>query len=158
MLSFVAVLHQIWIKRAHRGKMDPAQQATLVAGRGLAGNADWGRTRQVTLIDLERWHELMDLLRSDIETSARRANLVVDSLDFLDSRGKTLRIGGARLVIRGETRPCERMDEALPGLRAAMRERWGGGVFAEVVEGGEIAVGDAVEWDYASVKTPPAST
>jgi len=38
------------------------------------------------------------------------------------------------------------MEEALPGLETAMRERWGGGVFAEVVEGGEISVGDAVSF------------
>jgi MOSC domain-containing protein YiiM len=39
------------------------------------------------------------------------------------------------------------MDEALPGLRQAMRIDWGGGVFAEVLDDGEIAVGDPVEWD-----------
>lgn len=142
----MAVLHQIWIKRAHRGLMDPAVRATLIAGRGIVGNADQGGRRQVTLIDLERWHELMDRLGADLETSARRANLVIDSLDMFDSRDKTLRIGTARLHILGETRPCERMDEALPGLRTAMRERWGGGAYAEIVEGGEISVGDAVEW------------
>jgi MOSC domain-containing protein YiiM len=146
-LELMAVLHAIWIKRAHRGKMDAATRALLVAGRGIAGNADQGGKRQVTLIDLERWNELMDRLGADLETGARRANLIIDSLDLFDSRGKTLRVGGTRLHILGETRPCERMDEALPGLPAAMRERWGGGAFAEVVEGGEIAVGDAVAWE-----------
>ena len=143
----MAVLHQIWIKRAHRGVMDPAVRATLVAGRGIEGNADQGGRRQVTLIDLERWHELMDRLGADLETGARRANLVIDSLDLFDSRGKTLRIGGVRLLVLGETRPCERMEEALPALKAAMREHWGGGAYAEVIEGGEISVGDVVMWE-----------
>ena len=143
----MAVLHQIWIKRAHHGKMDAAVRATLVAGRGISGNANQGGTRQVTLIDFERWHELMDRTGSELETSARRANLVVDSLDLFDARGKTLRIGAARLRILGETRPCERMDEALSGLQEAMGERWGGGAFAEVIEGGEISVGDEVAWE-----------
>ena len=126
--------------------MDAAVRATLVAGRGIAGNADQGGRRQVTLIDLERWRELMDRLGADLETGARRANLVIDSLDLFDSRGKTLRIGSARLHVLGETRPCERMEETFPGLQAAMRERWGGGAYAEVIEGGDISVGDAVEW------------
>ena len=143
----MARLHQIWIKRAHRGKMAAADRATLVAGRGLAGNVNQGGTRQLTLIHLERWRQLMDLVRADLDTSERRANLVVEGLDLFDSRGRTLRIGGARLLIGGETRPCERMDEAIPGLENAMRERWGGGVFAEVVEGGEISVGDEVTWE-----------
>lgn len=142
----MAVLHQIWIKRAHRGRMDATTRATLIAGQGLSGNADQGGMRQVTIIDLERWHELMDELGGDLEIGARRANLVIDSLDLFDSRGRTLRIGAAHLLIHGETRPCERMEGALPGLQRAMRERWGGGAYAEVIDGGDIAVGDAVEW------------
>jgi MOSC domain-containing protein YiiM len=126
--------------------MEPAVRATLIAGRGIVGNADQGGRRQVTLIDLQRWHELMDGLGADLETSARRANLVIDSLDLFDSRGNTLRIGSARLHVLGETRPCERMEEALPGLQRAMRERWGGGAYAEIIEGGEISVGDSVAW------------
>src|SRR5437762_2537548 len=90
--AVMAVLHQIWIKRAHRGKMDLAERATLVAGRGISGNADQGGKRQVTLIDRERWHELMDRGDANLEMNARRANLVIDSVDLFDSRGKTLRI------------------------------------------------------------------
>src|SRR5258705_3966786 len=142
----MAKLHQIWIKRAHRGKMDGADRATLIAGRGLAGDANQGGTRQVTLIDLDGWRQLMDTFGADLDTSARRANLVVEGLDLFDSQGRTLRIGTAGLFIRGETRPCERMDEVLPGLQNAMRERWGGGVFAEVLDGGKISVGDEVGW------------
>ena len=139
-------LHAIWVKRAHRGQMDAAAQATLVAGRGLAGNADQGGRRQVTVLDLERWQALMTGLGASLDASVRRANLVIDGLDLTESRGRTLRIGPARLLVHGETRPCERMDGALPGLQAAMRDTWAGGAFAEVIESGEIAVGDEVSW------------
>ena len=146
----MAVLHEIWIKRAHRGPMDRADRATLVAHRGIVGNADQGGRRQVTIVDLERWRELMDLFGADLEPSSRRANLVIDSLDLFDSRGKTLQVGVTRLRILGETRPCERMDDALHGLQYGMRERWGGGAYAEVIEGGEIAAGDPVDWTPAA--------
>jgi MOSC domain-containing protein YiiM len=39
------------------------------------------------------------------------------------------------------------MDEAHPGLQAVMQQPWAGGAFAEVVEGGEVAVGDEVGWE-----------
>src|SRR5262245_830874 len=144
----MAKLHQIWVKRAHRGVMDSTERAQLIAGRGIVGNANQGGTRQVTLIDLERWQELMDGLQTQLDTGARRANLVLEGIDLFDSRGRTLRIGPVRLRIRGETRPCERMEEALSGLQAAMRERWGGGAYAEVLTGGEIALGDEVSWEW----------
>lgn len=127
--------------------MDPARRATLVAGRGIAGNANQGGRRQVTLISAERWAELMRSLGADLNASARRANVVVSGIDLEGSRGRTLRIHECRLLVRGETRPCEQMDEALPGLQDAMRHRWAGGAYAEVVAGGDIAVGDPADWE-----------
>jgi len=38
------------------------------------------------------------------------------------------------------------MDEAAPGLQAALRPDWRGGVFAQVMVGGVIRVGDSVRW------------
>jgi MOSC domain-containing protein YiiM len=139
-------LEAIWLKRARRGKMDPVPAADLRAGKGLVGNADQGRKRQVTLISRERWDALMSQLQAFIEPSARRANLMVSGVSLEESGGRVLRIGACRVRIGGETRPCERMDEALPGLRNAMRHDWGGGVFGEVLDDGAIAVGDLVYW------------
>lgn len=139
-------LERIWIKRGKCGPMDPRTAAQLVAGLGLIDNANQGGKRQVTIIAAERWAELMQELGAQLDPTARRANLMISGLPLQDSRGRLLQIGGCRLRILGETRPCERMDEALPGLRACMQRNWGGGVFAEVLDSGEIAVGDAVSW------------
>ena len=139
-------LAAIWIKRMKRGPMDPAASAALVAKRGLVGNADQGRRRQVTLIEEEVWRSLMDRLGGDAHPSSRRANLMLRGIRLQSSRGRVLRIGGCRVRIGGHLTPCYIMDEIIPGLQAAMRPDWGGGAFAEVLDDAEIHVGDAVEW------------
>jgi MOSC domain-containing protein YiiM len=140
-------LEAIWIKRAHRGVMDEVSEATAIAGKGIAGSVDRSRRRQVTIIEREVWDRVMRELDGDAPPSSRRANLMVSGVRLADTRGRTLRVGGVRLAIGGETTPCERMDEALPGLREALRPGWGGGAFAQVLDDGVIAVGDSVTWE-----------
>jgi MOSC domain-containing protein YiiM len=137
-------LEAIWIKRAHHGRMDPVDHASLVPGRGIEGNADQGGWRQVTVIARETWERLMESLGGSIDPSARRANLLVSGIALRDVRRRILQVGDCRIQLMGETRPCERMDEALPGLRDAMRTDWGGGAFGYIVDGGVINVGDEV--------------
>lgn len=139
-------LEQIWVKRAHRGPMDPARDAVLETGKGLVGSANYDGRRHVTIISVERWVEVMALLRADIDPSLRRANLLVSGVDLLESRDRVLRVGSCLVRVGGETRPCERMEEAYAGLQEAMRSRWGGGAWAQVEYGGAIRVGDDVDW------------
>jgi MOSC domain-containing protein YiiM len=138
-------LEAIWLKRAHRGKMDPVDRATAIAGKGLSGDVNTSRRRQVTIIEREAWDAMMAELEGDASPVGRRANLMVSGVPLHDTRGKILRVGEVRLLIGGETTPCERMDEYLPGLRAAMKPRWRGGVFAQVLDDGVITVGDSVQ-------------
>ena len=124
--------------------MDGVSSATLVAGKGILGNANQGGKRQVTLFEQEVWDHLMQQLGGSQPPSARRANLMVSSVRLARSEGVILRIASSRIRILGEARPCRRMDEAVEGLKRAMEKDWFGGVYGEVLEGGHIAVGDPV--------------
>jgi MOSC domain-containing protein YiiM len=142
----MARLEAIWIKCARRGKMDSVKTAELVAGKGVVGNANQGGRRQVTIIEKEVWEQRTAAVGAQLDPSARRANLMISGLPLVKTRGKTLRIGECILEIAGETKPCERMEEAATGLRQSMYADWGGGAFAMVVKGGTINVGDDVEF------------
>jgi MOSC domain-containing protein YiiM len=139
-------LEAIWIKRAHRGPMDAVQDAQLDVERGLVGSADRSRRRQVTLMEAEQWARLMPELGADIDPAARRANMLLSGVSLYETRGRVLQIGRVQLAIDGETTPCERMDEALPGLQMAMKSLWAGGAFAQVLVGGVVRAGDPVLW------------
>lgn len=136
----------IWLKRFKRGPMDPVLFAEAVEGRGLAGNANQGGKRQITIIDEARWKEACDEVGAGVDPSARRANVMLRGIDLENTRGQLLRIGPMVVRIYNETRPCERMEEAQSGLRAALGPRWRAGAYGEIVEGGVIRVGDVAEW------------
>ena len=139
-------LEAIWLKRMRRGPMDPVERATLKAHQGLVGNANQGGKRQVTLIEREIWERLMAQMGADLDPSARRANLLLSGIRLAHTHNRILRIGNCRIQIWGETKPCEVMEAAWPGLKDAMTDHWGGGAFGVILDDGEVAVGDPVEW------------
>lgn len=119
-------------------------------GQGLAGSVGRSSRRQVTLIESEEWATFMDTLGADVDPGRRRANVMLTGISLENTRGHVLRLGNdVRLAIGGETTPCERMEEALPGLQEMMRSNWGGGAFAQVIAGGVVRVGDTAEWEPA---------
>jgi MOSC domain-containing protein YiiM len=141
----VSYLAQIWVKRFHGGPMDAADRVRTIAGKGLVGNANQGGKRQVTILSSKHWTEVTAPLGDTPDPRVRRCNLLVSDIDFQNAHGRILRIGNVRIRIYGETRPCYQMEAASPGLQAAMSVAWGGGAFGEVLDDGEIAVGDPVE-------------
>jgi MOSC domain-containing protein YiiM len=143
-------VERLWVKRAHRGAMDARDSIELVEGRGVEGSADRGGRRQVTLLEREVWDALMRELGSDAGPETRRANVLVSGIDLRASRGRVLRLGATRVRVAGEVKPCERMEEAVTGLRALMYPGWRGGAFAQILDGGTVRVGDEVAWENTS--------
>jgi len=143
-------IEELWTKRAHRGPMDSVREATLVAGQGMLGSVGRSRRRQVTLLTREAWTTAIGVVGTDPGPASRRANILVSGIELARTRGRVLLVGSCRILVGGELTPCERMDEAAPGLRRALEPDWRGGVFGEVLEGGTVRVGDRVEWESGS--------
>lgn len=134
----------IWTKRAHRGVMDPQNRITLVAGKGIADDANFGRSkRQVTIIEKEVFDRIVTDL-PEVEPAMRRANVMVSGVRLAESRGRILTLGDVRIQLYGETRPCERMDAQVDGFTAALDPDWNGGAFGVVLDDGDVSVGDPV--------------
>lgn len=137
----------IWIKRSVRGVMDAAEEVTLVAGQGIEGDVAFGRPhRQVTVIEQKVFERIRGSLPA-AEPVMRRANFMVSGVRLAESRNRVLRLAGVRVLIKGETRPCERMDEQCAGLTEALAPHWGGGVHGLVLDDGPVRVGDEASLD-----------
>jgi len=143
-------VHAIIVRGSPREAARTIEHTVAVAGVGLAddrlgqrGEAELS-TRQVTLIQHEHLEVIARLARvPHVDPVGLRRNLVISGINLLALKNAKLRVGGALLEIVGPCQPCSRMEEAIgPGGYAAMRGH--GGMTARVIEGGPIAVGDAV--------------
>jgi len=114
------------------------------AGGGLEGDHGGSARRGVTLLARESWEAVTRGLGVSLPWRARRANLLVEGLALADLVGRRVRAGDLLLEVLGEASPCEVMDRAAPGLRAALAVPFTAGVYGRVVEGGTVRAGDAV--------------
>ncbi|MEQ8802285.1 MOSC domain-containing protein [Haliea sp.] len=133
----------IAIRARSRAPMVACDRALVTPERGVEGDfrGKPGR-RQVTVLSSESWARACAELGEALPWMTRRANLLVSGLEFTPAHvGSSLRIGDLVLQITRETDPCERMDQARPGLRAALDPDWRGGVCCRVIVGGEITLG-----------------
>lgn len=135
------------LRPERRAAMVVVQAAELEPGRGLVGDRykrlDGGR--QVTLIGEENLSAIAAFLGQDTPVAPElvRRNIVVAGLNLLALKDQRFRLGQALLETSGECHPCSRMEEVL-GVGGYNAMRGQGGVTARVIEGGRVALGDAV--------------
>lgn len=133
----------IGLRSARRGEMVPVA-SVVIGSDGLEGDHSRPGKRAVTLIQAEHLPVIAALCEGVVAPEVLRRNIVVSEINVAALRDQPLRVGGSVLRITGPCAPCSRMEEALGvGGYSAMRHH--GGWCAEVVEPGQVAVGDAVE-------------
>ena len=141
----LGTLQGIAIREASRAPMKEQQHVEVSTTHGIVQDYRGTGLRQVTLLDVGQWQEVLDELGIDLPWYTRRANLLIAGIDLPTAVGRRLQVGACRFAIGGETTPCERMDELHPGLRHVLRPRMRGGVWGKVLQGGQLHVGDSVQ-------------
>ncbi|GIU17439.1 MULTISPECIES: MOSC domain-containing protein [unclassified Shewanella] len=138
----MASLIGIAFKTEKRGHMHTVEQAQVTRARGVE-NDIFGRPgkRQVTVMSIQQWQIACNGVGKTLPWFTRRANLLIDGLCFSASDvGKQLVIGELLLEITGETDPCKKMEQAYPGLEAALLPDWRGGVTCRVLNDANIQI------------------
>jgi len=129
--------------------MQVIDSAQITVANGILGDfRGTQQGRQITILSESAWRKACAEVDSDLPWTTRRANLLVDEVEFDASYvGKTVRIGDVELMVTRQTDPCSLMDAQHQGLTAALTPDWRGGICCNVVKPGEIKVGDQIEFD-----------
>ncbi len=146
--NLTGTLRGIAIKNRPRVKMQSIDSAQISVQSGILGDFRGAQTgRQVTLLSEPTWQAVCRELGTDLPWTTRRANLLVDMVEFDASFvGRKIRIGDVELVVTQETVPCSNMDAQHQGLTAALVPDWRGGICCDVLSPGDIRIGDVVEF------------
>ncbi|GCL62850.1 MOSC domain-containing protein [Pseudaquabacterium pictum] len=166
---------QAILLRPGRGRPAVAvPRAEAHAGQGLVGDRSYrvagpgSGKRQVTLIQAEHLPVIAALAGGrwagqGLDALLLRRNLVVAGLNLLAARSLfkdqplVLQLGEAVLLeVTGPCEPCSKM-EALLGAGGYNAMRGHGGITARVLQGGWLAVGDAVRCVPAPAADQPVS-
>ena len=141
-------IRAIAIRNRSHEPMQTIDSAQISVEKGILGDFRGTQTdRQITILSETQWQKACAEVETDLPWTTRRANLLVDGVEFDESCvGKTVRIGEVELEVTGETDPCSRMDAQHQGLTAALRPQWRGGVCCNVLKPGHIRIGDRVEF------------
>ncbi len=139
-------LQGIAIREKKRAAMHELNAAEVTVAKGVASDFRGKPSkRQVTLLSSEQWQQACNAVNKQLPWTVRRANLLVSGVEFSQADvGKLICIGDVRLRVQCETDPCSRMDEQHQGLYAALLPKWRGGICCEVLQSGQIAIGDEV--------------
>src|SRR5437867_450163 len=107
---------RLWTRSTPGGPMEPRPALDLRSGEGVVGDHTFGRMRHVTIVFADDWSDAARELGRDVDPAGRRANVLVSGRGGAALVGRTIRLGAARVAVKGITQPCPVMDQAAEGM------------------------------------------
>ncbi len=134
----------IGLRPDRRGEMQSVKAANISAD-GLDGDRSRAGKRAVTLIQQEHLAAIGSYMgRGPVAPDVLRRNLVVSGINLAALKAREVQVGEAILRFTVICAPCSRMEEAFgKGGNSAVRGH--GGWCAEVVQPGQVRLGDIVQ-------------
>ncbi len=134
------------IRPDKRAALEERSSLQVTPTSGVVDDHGTGPRRHLTILAQSQWQTVCQQLGHDLPWTIRRANMLVSGIEFdAEWNGKTLSIGDVKLLVHGELTPCFRMEEQVSGLHDLLLPDWRGGVHCEVLDVGEIKIGDSLE-------------
>lgn len=151
---FTGKLQAIFVSAESTQPLVSVAEVDAVAGRGLSGDRYFLGTgtftkpdepdRQVTLIEAEALAAIAAESNLPLAPGASRRNLVTTGVPLNHLVGETFRVGDALMRGIRLCEPCSHLEKLTQkGVAAALHHR--GGLRAEILRGGKLRPGDAVE-------------
>ena len=133
------------------GQCRPVEVVEALAGRGLRGDRyfadaprEQGEGRDITLIQAEALEGMHEEHGIELSGAESRRNVLTRGIDLNVLVGRRFTVGEAECVGVELCEPCNHLQKMTqPGVLRGLVHR--GGLRADVVRGGRIAIGDAVQ-------------
>ena len=145
----MATVESIHLASTRSAPCEPAERVRVVAGHGIEGDRHF-RPRQpgdgadLSLIAAEALEALEDEHGIALAPGASRRQVTTRGVDLNALVGRRFRVGTVEAVATELCEPCNHLEGLTePGVMRGLVHR--GGIYADVVSDGEIAVGDRLE-------------
>jgi MOSC domain-containing protein YiiM len=137
-------IESIHVIAEEAGGPEQRDRVSVVAGRGIEGDRKFDSNHDLTLIEAEALEGLTEDTGIELGPGESRRQVMTRGISLNELVGKRFRVGDLECVGEELCEPCNHLQSLTePGVLRGLVHR--GGLCAEVVSGGEIAVGDSVE-------------
>ena len=139
-------VYRLSVSSSKGSKKKNVSEAILIENSGIAGDAHAGSERQISLLPYEAFDTVRRLL-PDIQPGDFAENITTRGLDFSPAKvGDRLRIGDdVRVEITHIGKECHNECPIQQAVGECIMPRLG--VFASIIDGGRIRVGDRISWE-----------